>query len=220
MTQIQRPLRIPLEAKVQRLDPRRRRAAGIRVALELQPRAPEAVLRLKDALVRDGHLEGLVRVRVEPRAARVGRELDNVAPLELLALDVLSVELGRAVAVKVGRGGRGGYAPVEDERALDHAGADAGRAGAAAGAGGDAGEGQAEEGWGVHLDGGFGFGKRMDGLGGGGHGLRRGHVFAMVVREAALQIPSVVPHSARRVIGSAAGAVWVRQRRLVFLGPG
>lgn len=219
MAQIQRPLRIPLEAKVHRLDPRRRRAAGIRVPLELQPRAPEAVLRLEDALVRDGHLKRLVRVRVEPRAARVGRELDDVAPLEILALDVLGVELGRAVAVKVGgRGGRG-HASVEDERALDHAGADAGRAGAAAGAGGDAGEGQAEEGGGVHLDGGgFGFGEGRDGLGGGGHGLGRGGTFAMVVREAALQIPSslTLPGS----LGAPPVLFGFGKRRLVFLGPG
>ena len=119
MAKIHWPRRVLLHAEVQRLDPRRRGAAVVAVALELQASAAESPLGLEDAAVAQRHLEGLVAVAVEPRAAGVARELEDLAPLEALALDVVGAE--RRAAARVEVGGRQGRldAPVEDDGAFD-----------------------------------------------------------------------------------------------------
>ena len=119
VAEIQRPRGILLDAEMKRLDPRGRGAAVVAVALELQAGAAEPALGLEDAAVAQRHLEGLVAVAVEPRAAGVARELEDLAPLEALALDVVGAE--RRAAARVEVGGRQGRldAPVEDDGALD-----------------------------------------------------------------------------------------------------
>lgn len=123
MAKIQRPLAVPMQAEMNRLDPLSSRATVVGVVLEQQPRAPEPVLRHEDALVADGHLEGLVLVGVvEARRRQPRRELDDLAPLEVLPLDVVRVEERGRVAVEVGQLRRGGDPPVEDDGALHLAG--------------------------------------------------------------------------------------------------
>ena len=118
MAKIQRPLRIPLQAKVNRLDPCATRAVVVRIALELQTRSPETILRLEDALVADCDLKRLVSIGIKSCAPGGGGELDDIRPLEFLALDVLGVELGRTVRVEI-RGYRSRRdAAVEDNGTL------------------------------------------------------------------------------------------------------
>lgn len=118
VAQIQRSRRVKLDAKMQRLDTRRPGTSGIRIPLELQTSTAESLLGLEDALVAEGNLEGLVRLVVEARVAHVGGELDDLAPFEVLALHVVRIEDGGAVAVKVRELGGGLDAPVEDEGAF------------------------------------------------------------------------------------------------------
>ena len=120
MTEIQRPLGILLDAKVNRLDPTRSRTSRVRVALELQPCSAEALLRLEDARVADGDFEGLVGGGVVEAGVGDGfGELDDLGPLEGLAFYVFGVEGGGGVAVEVGECRGGLDAAVEDDGAFD-----------------------------------------------------------------------------------------------------
>lgn len=122
MAQIQPPGRINLDAPMQRPHPDGTRPARVGVVPKLQPRPPEPPLRLEDGAVAQRHRDGLVGRRVlEPRLPGPGGELDDVAPLEALALDVARVE-GRAGRVVQVRGRqRRRHAPVKDDGASDRA---------------------------------------------------------------------------------------------------
>ena len=147
MAEVQGALGVPLDAEVDRLDALGARAAVVRVARELEPRAPEAFLGLEDARIADSHLEGLVGGVVEVRVGNVG-ELEDLAPLGVLALDVVGVEDGGRVAVKVGGDAGSLDAPVKDDGALD--GGRGGGVDMGAGRDGHGGREQAEEGRGMH----------------------------------------------------------------------
>ena len=117
---IQLPLRIDLDAEMDRLQPLGGGTPIVSVPLELQAGATEALLRLEDGVVADGDLEGLVSVAVEAGGGggvTLG-ELDDGAPLEPLALDVVRVEGRRAAAVEAAELQGGRDAPVEDDGAL------------------------------------------------------------------------------------------------------
>lgn len=117
MRQIQLPLGVLLDAEMQRPNTRCARPARVGVALDLQAGAAEAVLRLEDGLVVDGHLDGLGGRVVEARARHVG-ELEALAEL-LAAAHVVRVEGARGVRVEVGRYQRCFHQPAENHRALD-----------------------------------------------------------------------------------------------------
>ena len=120
MRQVQRPRRILLHAEMQRLHARLARSIG-RVLQELQTCATEALLLLEDALIFDGDLKGSVVRGVETRLCDVG-ELEDSAPLEIVALDIVGVVDGvRGVCVELGRVSSPGCGDtaVEDDRALD-----------------------------------------------------------------------------------------------------
>lgn len=94
--QVQRPRSILLNAEMQRLNPLL--PLPIRSVLqELQPRPPEALLLLEDALIVDRDLDGDVVGAVEPRGRAAG-ELEDGRPLEVVALDVVRVVEGPTTA--------------------------------------------------------------------------------------------------------------------------
>lgn len=119
MAQVERPLRIRLDAPVQRLDAHIARAVLVGVTGKLQAGAAEAVLFLENGGVVDGHLEALVLGRVEARVGGGGEE-DSVAPGDVVALDVVWVE-NSVGGVELREGHVGGHAAVEDDGAADGA---------------------------------------------------------------------------------------------------
>lgn len=118
MAQVERLLNILLDAPVQRDNAAVGRVVGA-VGRELEAGAAEAVLLLKDGVVVDGDLDGLVVRDVELGGAGSGggRLLEDLGPAEVVALDVVRVEdaVGR---VELRERGVGGDAAVEEDRAL------------------------------------------------------------------------------------------------------
>lgn len=119
VAQVERSLRIPLETKVDSFDARASGASAVGIPLELEASATEAALLLEDGLVADGHLERFVGLAIIEPGAVDGGELDDLRPLDVVALDVVWVEDGGAVAVKVGQLGGGLDPAVEDDGTLD-----------------------------------------------------------------------------------------------------
>jgi hypothetical protein len=112
--QVQRARGVLLDAEVQRLDALTALAVW-RVFGKLQSCAAEAVLLLEDGLVRDGDFNGGVLGAVEARGV-VG-ELEDLAPLQVIALDVVRVEKGIG-CVEERWGGIDGNAAVKNDGAL------------------------------------------------------------------------------------------------------
>lgn len=146
VAEVQGPRRVNLDAQVDGLDASGGRAAVVGVALELETRTAETVLGLEDALIGDGNLERLDGVVVKVSGLTLG-ELDDLAPLEALALDVVRVEDRGIVAVEVGQLGIRGDAAVEGDGALDGTGSTREASSASRGSRRE----QAEERGGVHL---------------------------------------------------------------------
>lgn len=124
MAQVQRLLKVLLDAPVQRDDAAVGRIVGA-VGGELQAGAAKAVLLLEDGVVVDGHLDGLVLGGgVELGRQRAARGLlEDLRPGDVVALDVVRVEdaVGR---VERGEGRVGGHAAVQQDRALGGSGVD------------------------------------------------------------------------------------------------
>ena len=113
---VQRPRGILLDAPVQRLNTLATLTVGC-ILQELQACSTEAVLLLENGLVGQGHLNRSVLVSIEAR--RLVRKLENLAPLDVIALDVVGVEDGVG-RVRVEEGGRGveRNTAVEDDLTL------------------------------------------------------------------------------------------------------
>ena len=117
MCQIQRPRRILLNTPMQRLNPRIPRPIR-RIAQKLQARAPKPLLLLKNTLIAQRHLQRLVTLGIKPRRLDL-RELQDLRPLDVVALDVVWVELlARGIAVEGAKFGASGDAALEDDGAF------------------------------------------------------------------------------------------------------
>lgn len=89
MGQVQGPSLVLLYAPVQRLDTLTALAIG-RVLGELEACAAESILLLEDRLVRDCNLDSLELVAIKARG--ILGELEDLAPSQVVALDVVGVE--------------------------------------------------------------------------------------------------------------------------------
>lgn len=120
MRQVQRPRRVLLHAEVQRLYTSLSRPI-CSILQELQTRTSEALLLLENALVANRHFEGSVIRGVKARLRDVG-ELEDLTPLEVIALDVVGVKDGVGCIRVELRGVRcpgGRHTSIEDDGAFD-----------------------------------------------------------------------------------------------------
>lgn len=119
MSQVERPALVLQRAKMKSYNTFRTRAILVVVLAELQPRTPEAILLLEDAVVTNCHLDrDGAGSSIEARWwSRLGEE-EDVRPCKVVSLDIAWVERVPVTpigCVEVGKRGCRGNAAVKDD---------------------------------------------------------------------------------------------------------